>query len=238
MKQTKLFAIKVALLLVSASTGYSAISTMTGLTVVDTPNLRTLTTVTFSGVTYNASELKNGTSFTNAGTLGTPNLPNVDDGLILSSIHAGAGAGALPFQTLNFNGGNFTSLGNALRPVDFIIFEAGATDGDGISVVPVFVGGAVGTFPMPITGAQWGDVGLTIGGPVQTTQLIQGVAFSITDLFANDGSNLPIGTTLQGIAISVGGGVDLAGVYAVIPEPSSVLLGAFGVLGLLRRRRA
>jgi autotransporter-associated beta strand protein len=202
----------------SASIAMAAVTPVSSITVSDSPILRDLQDVTSGGVTYTRNQLSAGTTTSVTGGVTTNIYPNVDDPLILSTIVAGVGQSpyALPVRTVLFAGTNFTSTGSAL---DFFIFEAGAGSGDAISVAPIFLDGTVGTVSTNIPGnsSGWGNTGITIGGPVQGSQFIQGTSFSITDLKDNSGNPLPASATIQGIAITAGAGVDVAGIYAVVP---------------------
>jgi autotransporter-associated beta strand protein len=201
----------------AASMAMAAVTPVTGITVSDSPILRDLQTVTAGVTTYNRNQFSVGTTYSFSGATSN-SYPNIDDALVLSTIVANAGNSplALPVKTVLFGGANFTSTGSAL---DFFIFEAGASTGDGISVAPIFLDDTVGTNVTSIPGnaTGWGNTGWTIAGPVQGAQFIQGTSFSITDLKDNSNNPLSASATIKGIAITSGGGVDVAGIYAIVP---------------------
>ena len=198
-------------LCLTASVGMAAVTPVTSVSASGS-NLQ-VGTITVGSSLYLAAELATGSS-TNSAIPTPAALPNFDD-FFLATGHSGLGS-ALPVRTILFDGGNFTSVATVAKPADFFIFEAGT--GDAISVAPILLNDTIGQDTAIVGGSSsWGNSGLA---GVFQNQNVVGTSFSITDLLDESGVPLTAATTIKGIAITAGGGVDPVGIFAVVSPPA------------------
>ncbi|MHC4749937.1 MAG: hypothetical protein ACYTFW_08690, partial [Planctomycetota bacterium] len=95
---------------------------------------------------------------------------------------------------------------------DFFLFETGGNQD--INIEAILPAGTIGQ-SVTVPESTWGDTGLdiTTSGP-HNGQSISGIAFAITDLLDQNGSNLTNSSVIEGIQIS-SPGYDPSGFYAV-----------------------
>jgi hypothetical protein len=196
-----------------------------------TPNPQyLLQSITVGADTFGISTLATGTS---TGNPSAGNIAFMDD-LDLNTLTTGNN---VPLKTVLFAGVAFVDT-NGSKP-DFFLFEASASaNPDDISIAPIFMDDTLGTaiaLPTIVDPAGWGNTGLTMAGQ-QNGQAITGIAWDITDLKDANGNFLASGSTIKGIAITAGPGIDPCGFFAVVPEPATMIMLSMGGLALLRKR--
>ncbi|MCH7229135.1 hypothetical protein [Haloferula sp. A504] len=153
---------------------------------------------------------------------------------VAGSVSSSQSGGILSLKW-NTSGGGFTD--NDADP-DFFVFEDLGND----SVFAYAILGD-GTLGAGVALSGWNVVrtdGVLNGGEF-TGRSVAGVAFDFTDLKDAAGVNLTNGPIIQGIVLGDANDADFYEVYgnvSPIPEPSAAaMLGGFGLLALLRRRR-
>jgi hypothetical protein len=211
-----------AILLFASTTSFTmaAFTPVTTISVADVGQVRTLQSITIGADVYSALGLATGTTSIPGGTA-PPNIGNMDT-FNLNSLATPLAGPAV--RTINFGGTNWTKTGT--KPLDFFIFEAaGSSNPDDITIAAILPGGTLGqgvVAPTVIDPAGWGNTGLTMTGSQQSGQPLVGLAWSITDLKDASGNNLTNLSVIEGIAIIGGFGIDVAGLYAVVPPPAVV----------------
>ncbi len=213
----------------SAFLATAAITPMTNIVITVSGGDNLLSSLTGAGNTYTILGLANGT--TTGTSNGIPNIyshPRIDDPFTSTIVgnpgNNPSGGASLPVRTVLFGGQNWTNSNGSL--LDFFIIEASTGSGDAISVAAIFTDDTIGVATNIVAG-NWPRAipNVLVGGDTQADQFLCGVGFSITDLratVANGGTNLVAGDTIKGIAITAGGGVDPAGVWASV-EPSGIV---------------
>lgn len=174
-------------------------------------------------------------------TVGVPIVDSAGAAVDQTTIFANGGYFSTP---LNFGTATFTDIRNAFVSIDSSPLTGGTRSG-------LFTGQTFdGTLPVGFAGK---DAYIVVGNNTNFAAATAfavfnaGTTFVAPDQFGNSAQTLSgttVGTVVFGTVRSVttqptglNSPAFASGVVLAIPEPSAALLGAFGALGLLRRRR-